>query len=191
MLSAIRQLFSKPANPPSSASDSQVESVPVSENPIRDYFMEELRATSLIKAEAHPVLLRHLSHEINLNKTGNLLTTDEKKALGLNPKLKLTREIADVLTEEGLRHPYAGGIVAEIYTRATIRKSIDDNFRKALSAGLDRFKLMPCGDGSECAWCSTNQETVFGTDVLRLKTVHCTCPSPGSCLINPALDDLL
>ena len=185
MFNAIRQIFSKNEDAPpvpQPAGDGSPEC------PIETYFLKELQSCKYIKPECHATVLRHLKHEVSLTKTGNNLTVDEKKARGINPRLAITKELIEALSDDGLSLDNPKAILEEIYNRATIMKARTDGFKKAIRLGVTKFKLNACGDGSECAWCVEHSGTQFGRDILQQMEANCTCTPYSKCFITPVME---
>lgn len=185
MFNAIRSIFSKnESTPPISPSPS--DNSP--ECPIETYFLKELQNCKYIKTECHAIALKHLKHEISLTKTGNNLTVDEKKSRGINPRLTITKELTEVLSDDGLSLDNPKAILEEIYNKATITKARVDGFQKAVRLGVTKFTLNICGDGSECTWCREHSETQFGQDILQQMEANCTCAPYSKCFITPVIE---
>ena len=90
---------------------------PAPESPTPDAFIQILDECTHIKKEAHAQVLKHLKGEIDLNKTGNKLSADEKRELGLNTRLTITRELVEVLTDSGLAQKNPKEILTDLHTR--------------------------------------------------------------------------
>lgn len=183
MFNTLRQLFSGKQQPQPSKSvqaDSQ-------EKLIFEYFSEELDNSAYFKPESKQTVLNHLLHVLSITKTGNNLSVEEKKALGLNTRLAITKELIEVLSAEGLRLENPKAALEEIYNRATITKTRIDNFEKARRIGITKFTLMTAGDGSECSWCRKNSDREFGVDILSLMKSNCTCSPYAKCIINSVI----
>jgi hypothetical protein len=183
MFDAIRRMFSKNVGISLSPSDSETP-----ERPIETYFLSELQDCKYIKPEYHAVVLRHLKHEVSLTKTGSNLTSDEKKLRGLNPRLAITKELVDVLSDDGLSLNNPKLILEEIYNKATITKARTDEFQKAVRLGVSKFTLNACVDGSECAWCTEHSGRQFGRDVIQQMEANCKCAPYSKCFITPVID---
>lgn len=185
MFNTIRRIFSKnegasPASPP--VSDSAPECT------IESYFMKELQGCRYIKPESHAAVLKHLTHEVSLTKTGNNLTAEEKKSWGINPRLAVTKELIDVLSGDGLALDNPKAVLEEIYNKATIMKARTDGFQKAVQLGVRKFTLNVCGDGSECAWCAEHSGKQFGPDIIQQMKAKCTCTPYSKCFITSVLE---
>lgn len=184
MLSTLRQLFSSNKN-----SQHQKATPPaLHEKPIAEYFSEELDKSAYFKTDCKQTVLNHLLHVCSITNTSNRLTTEEKKALGLNTRLAITKELIEVLSAEGLRLDNPKAALEEIYIRATITKNRADSFEKALKIGIKKFILHAPGDGSECPWCKENSDKEFGANILSLMKEHCTCSPYSKCFINSVID---
>ncbi len=160
----------------------------VGEKPIREYFLAELKENKYIKHEHLESILKHLTHDVSLTKTSNTLTSNEKKALGLNTRLSITKELLEVLTPDGLALNNPKVILEEIYNKATITKLRDDNFEKSIKAGIKKFTLNECGDGSECEWCKANLGIEYGPNILQLIRDNCKCTPYSKCFITPIVE---
>jgi len=130
----------------------------VSGKPINSYFQKELDSCPHIKSECHNIALEHLALRVNLNKTGNKLTADEKKSLGINTRLAITHELVEILTSEGIKQKDPKEILSSIYYRATFAKNRDDSLSKYKSTGIKKYTLMACGDERDCEWCKSQHD---------------------------------
>ena len=186
MLKSILRLFSNPK-----AQQTSLGIEPVKDDqarPIEEFFQEELEGCPYIRPEFKHRVLDHLLHKINLTKTDNILSTDEKKALGLNHRLAITKELVEVLTSEGIALANPKSLLDEIYNKSTITKARIDGFQKARKLGVMKFQLLPSGDGSECSWCEINSKKELGIDVLEQMKLHCRCTPYSKCSIIPKIN---
>ena len=160
----------------------------IENKPIREYFLTELRENKFIKQESHEAVLKHLTHDVSLTKTGTILTIEEKKALGLNTRLSITKELLEVLTPEGMTLSNPKMLLEEIYNKATITKSKDDSFAKSINAGIKKFTLHEPGDSSECYWCKNNFGIEHGPNLLQVIRENCECKPYSKCFISPIIE---
>lgn len=185
MFNAIRRIISKKegASPTSlSTNDGALE------RPVEYYFAKELQECKYIKPECHAIVLKHLKHEASLTKTGNNLSSEEKKSRGINPRLVITKELIEVLSDDGLSLDNPKAVLEEIYNKAIITKSRIDGFQKAVKLGVRKFTFNACGDGSECAWCAEHSGKQFGPDILQQMEANCTCTPYSKCFITPVIE---
>lgn len=147
--------------------------------PIEKYFVSELQNTDLVKPEKRQIVLQHLTHKINLNKSGNKLSSEEKKALGLNSRLSITHDLIDVLTAKGLNEADPKSVLSSIFYKATFSKSHDDQLEKYLEIGVKEFKVLSVKDERECTWCKSvnNKSFPVTVDINKLINENCTCSS--------------
>lgn len=151
-------------------------------------FKNELSLCPYIKPECYENVIKHLTHEKNLHKTENILSTEEKRALGLNTKVNFTQEFVAVLTKEGMDLQNPKNILTEIYNKVTISKATRDSFKKALKAGIKKFILKSSGSGDPCQWCISNENKEFGTEALETLDKNCTCIPYTCSYIKPVIE---
>ena len=158
---------------------------------INFYFKREAQNSEFIKPEFKGRVYSHLLGTINLLKTGNKLTVNEKKALGINTRLSITRELIEVLNEKGLRLHYPSAVLTEMWSRAANSKSRHDRMSQLREGSIaEVFTLMSCGDGNDCSWCQANQDVEFPvtTDIEHLIESNCTCNPYCKCSIMAKVD---
>lgn len=185
MFKTIQRLFSKNE---SNSQKSETPAVIDIERPIEEYFHDEVTNSVYFKPDYRQRVLDHLLHKQSLNKTGNNLTVEEKKSLGINTRLSITKELVQVLSREGISLENPKALLEEIYYRATISKSRIDGFHKARKIGIKKFTLLTSGDGSECEWCRNNADHEFGHDILEQMRINCKCKPYSKCIINSVVD---
>lgn len=179
MLKLLKNLFSK--NSPSNSSNSKSQP---QEHELRIFFEKELADNKFIKPESKSVVLQHLTGEINILKTDNKLTIEEKKELGINARLSVTKELIAVLTNEGISHEEKPrDIIENIYHRARTEKYRIDELEKIKQSEVSKkIKLMNCEDERTCEWCKStkNKEFSIKEDINLLvksncKSAYCRC----------------
>lgn len=151
------------------------------------YFDREIKNSNEIKEGCYKVVLSHLEHKVNLNKTGNKLSADEKKTLGINARLSITHELVGILTEEGMKVNDPKLILTGMYYRATFRKSREENIKGYKKIGVKRFKLSSVADERDCAWCrrQDGKYKPIDTDINELIDRNCICDSHCRLIMQP------
>lgn len=146
---------------------------------IESYFFAELQKTDLIKPEKHHIVLQHLTHKINLNKSNNKLSSEEKKSLGVNPRLSITHDLINVLNTSGLNEADPKMILTYIFYRATFAKSHNEQLKQYRESGIKEFKILSANDEQECSWCDSMNNKIYSvnTDINKLISENCTCVS--------------
>ncbi len=185
MIKLLKSIFSKKSN---ESNESQAQSADIKKIPIEDYFKIEVESSTYLNSESHNLVMRHLCLEINLVKTENKLSTEEKRELGLNPRQVITRELVQVLNQDGLKLSYPKAVLSDIYYKATFAKSKSENFTKAINIGVKKFTLLLAGDENECEWCKSNVNIQLGTDVLELFNKNCCCTPYSKTMIQPVIE---
>ncbi len=122
-------------------------------------------------------VIKHLRHEIDLNRSGAKLTAEEKNALGLNTRLSITSELVAVLSENGLELPDPKKALKQVYYRATFEENRLESFHKMLSVGIEKATYNSCKDERECEWCRENDGVEFIVSEALNTEVNkgCTC----------------
>lgn len=181
MFKLLSKFFQRKSNTAGSAEDSRISTPNASAD---EYFIRELIACPYIKSEAHERVLKHFRHEESLTKTGNKLTLEEKKKIGLNPRLSITRELIEILNEDGIALANPKQLLNDLYNKATIEKLRDESFARSLSAGIKRFKFLASLENC-CEWCERSHEKEFGVDIIDLLKSECSCkPYCGGVIIS-------
>jgi hypothetical protein len=177
MLDFIRKIFKG-----NGSSESIISNAPVSNNDdISSYLNTEIDKIDFIKDECRNVVLLHLLGKHDLLKNGEKLPVAEKKALGLNTRVSITREFVAVLNEKGLRSDDPKGIVQNLYYRAVFKKSRTEDLQRIRGIGIKKIKLLSAGDERDCSWCKSVNDRTFDSakDMIDLLQVcHCC----GNCL---------
>lgn len=187
MLKSFKKLFRK--SPLLSTESGQEKSQP-EEHSLSYYFEKELFSNEFIKPESKPIVMDHLMGKINILKTENKLTKEEKKELGINTRLSITRELVEVLTNEGIRHENKpNNIIENIYHRSSTEKYRDDELIKMKELGIAQFTIMNCDDEGDCEWSKsiTNKKFNIEEDINSL--IKSNCKSPYCrCSIKPVIE---
>jgi hypothetical protein len=181
MLDFIRKIFKD-----NGSSESIISSTPTSNNDdISSYLKVEINKVDYIKDECRNVVLLHLLGKHDLLKNGEELPVAEKKALGLNTRLSLTREFVAVLNEKGLKSDDPKGIVKNLYYRAVFKKSRTEDLQRIRGIGIKKIKLLSAGGTRDCSWCQSVNDKVFdaSNDMIDLIDKNCTCTSYCRCVI--------
>jgi hypothetical protein len=161
------------------------------ENDIRKYFLQEIEKSHFLKKESHDQVLKHLLGEINILKTENKLTVAEKKALEINTRLSITKELVNVLNEEGLKIEYPKSIITDMSNRASNSKLSYDSYIRAKKAGVTKFKLISSGGGmGDCDWCIQKQKLDFlsDADISFFLENKCNCEPYSYSYLEPEIN---
>jgi hypothetical protein len=78
------------------------------------------------------------------------LTLDEKKQLGINTRLKFSREMFDVLTEIGIKHPNPKELIKNIWLKNFHKIHRKYDLERLRELGLKTVRIEDCGDERDC-----------------------------------------
>lgn len=156
---------------------------------IESYFLEEIKKSKYLKQEKTDIVMKHLSNEIDLLKSDNILSVEEKKELGINPRLKLTKEYIGVLSEDGIRLEYPREVLKNIYLRATFKKLREEEYLKFQALKITKIKLKTAGV-EECDWCKNMQKKEFlsNEEIRCFINNECQCVPYSKCYLEPVID---
>lgn len=190
MFDAIRKFL---APGPSAKLESTTAPVDTIQN-LEHYFRAEITRSTYIRSDAANVVLDHLTGKHDILRSGEKLSTDEKKRLGLNSRQSITRELIGVLSQSGMALPRPAGAIEDIWTRATLRRSRDEQIAALRQSGVRSFAYESMGVETNCEWCNKNFGHTFsaGYDFATEADRECTCSPSARGFIRPIVnfDDL-
>lgn len=164
------------------------------QNELKDlewFCKKELKKCNLIKPEYHSIVLDHLLRKKDILKTQNKLSVSEKKRLGINTRLSISKELIEVLNEQGIKNHHPKSIISNLYHRAFFAKSRHDQMNKFRSNGsIEKVVLNSSGGGGgDCNWCTLNQNIEFSVHmpIEKLIEANCSCDPYCYCFLTPIL----
>jgi hypothetical protein len=173
------------ADPPRSAS------IPTPQPGLEALLREEFERCGYFKPELRERVIRAWLHGPSLTKAGRKLSVEEKKALGLNPRMLITQELVDLLSSEGLKLHDPKSALSDPAISARLRLSRRDTLQRSLKIGARKFKWRSTRTPDDCAWCLKNEGRTFGPDIIEQAERQCTCAPYCRGYIEPRIDDLL
>lgn len=177
MLKAIfSKLFKAAAKPASVISAPEKLAVAqISQPEIVTYYKAEISNSPFVKESGREAVLRDFLHEVKL-KDGELLSLEEKRSLGINTRLKITRELYEVLTPAGLEFG-PKKVLESLYLKATFDHNRHSAIARIKSAGFKHYSPMSCGDNRDCDWCTSMDGKLISVEVdfVQLIKENCTC----------------
>ncbi len=192
MFKIVKSLFGTTPAAPAQVSQSAAKpnSLTGKDFSIESYFRAEVDNSEYLRDGAKQKVLDHLLGKIDIIKTGSKLSPDEKKALGLNTRLTITKEMVEVLNEKAIRLAYPSSVLTEMWSRATTKKSRHDQLEKLRASAVKKYKLITCGNGEDCIWCQAHQEQEFQAqfDLESAIAANCTCEPYCKCLVQPIIE---
>ena len=153
---------------------------------------EDMYKEKIIKYQLQFETLHMKSPEfVPLGDDTDVLSLDEKKELGLNPRVKYQRHLTFLLTDKGLH--YQNGNIKGILMLAVYKANSIINMQNSIirfqGTGLKSMKVSIVDDERDCNWCLSMKNKVipvsldFVDDVLD----NCTCEYPRL-LVLPQID---
>lgn len=142
---------------------------------VEAYFIEEIAASPYIRSSGRAAVLDDFLQKNKLS-SGEPLSLAEKKALGLNTRLKITREQYQALTLEGVNlNPKH--VLQAVYLKATFNHSRRRDIARMKSAGFSQYSPMSCRDNRDCDWCTSmdGKPLPIDVDFVQLIKENCTC----------------
>lgn len=157
---------------------------------VDDFFLYEIQRSPYIKEDCYDLVLNHLKGVKRLTKTGNVLTADEKRSLGLNTRISITHELMNVLTSDGLKKSDPKKILVSLYCSAIFQKKILEDMVRYKNAGLEYVQFMGVGDEKECSWCRSQHRKLFpvSCDFRAIIEQGCECEEHCRAVLVPVIE---
>jgi hypothetical protein len=103
------------------------------------------------------------------------LSPDEKKSMGLNTRQKYSREMAEMLTDKGIKQNDPKALVHNIYMQNIFKVSRKYELIELKKMGLKTVKILDCGDERDCPMVKKIAEKAWPIDeVPDLPLPGCT-----------------
>ena len=176
----LKTIFSKLFNtvPKVPPANSLLETPAPVQNPQPDivaYYKAEIAGSPFVKESGRDAVLKDFLHEVKL-KDGELLTLEEKRALGINTRLKITRQLYEVLTPEGIEFG-PKRVLEPLYLKATFNHNRHREIARMKGLGITQYSPLACGDNADCEWCKSIDGKMISVEVdfVQLINENCTC----------------
>lgn len=155
----------------------------VAADEFREYLKEEIRKSPFVKQEARERVLEDLLRKKSLRDAPEL-STDRKRSLGLNARLKITQSHLDDLTPAAFTVDPKKTVKA-IYLRAWHKHSRRLDLARKRSAGITAYRPASVKDERECSWClaMSGKKIPITQDFDDLAEGNCTCEFCRCCLM--------
>ncbi|VVQ12215.1 hypothetical protein PS914_05329 [Pseudomonas fluorescens] len=155
---------------------------PASVDEFKGYLKAEIYKSPFVKTEARERVLANMLTGQSLKAPG--VSTDEKKRLGLNARLKITQAHLDDLAPEAFAID-PKKVVAAIYHRAFHKHARRSELARKRNAGITAYRPASVKDQRECSWClgMSGKIIPITQDFDDLAEGNCTCEYCRCCLI--------
>lgn len=170
------QLFNTAAKPAPVSSASETPAAEQKSQPdIVTYYKKEIANSPFVKESGRDAVLRDFLHEVKL-KDGELLSLEEKRSLNINTRLKITRELYEVLTPAGIEFG-PKKVLESLYLKAIFDHNRHRDIARMKSLGIKQYSPMSCGDNRDCDWCTSMDGKLISVEVdfVQLIKENCTC----------------
>jgi uncharacterized protein with gpF-like domain len=125
-------------------------------NTILSGMILQIEKSPYFKLEKKQILIDMLKKASNLTDPfsyDDCLTATEKKALGLNSRLKISRQMIDFLNEKGLKLKNPKEIISSIYHHVRSKESALEHQERMQDTGLKFYVWETSGDERVCPAC--------------------------------------
>ncbi|XNJ86646.1 hypothetical protein AB6C47_003030 [Vibrio cyclitrophicus] len=148
-------------------------------------FEKHFNESQFFKTNTFDIVIRHLKHEIDLNKSGTKLTANEKKELGLNARLSISSDLVAVLSKSGLELVHPKDALKQVYYRAKFEANRIESLQRMTSLGIGNVTYMACKDEKDCEWCKANDGVKFIVSEALNTEINqsCKCDWNRGCFI--------
>lgn len=123
----------------------------------------------------------------------DILSLEEKKSLGINPRIKAYRSILESVTEnsyEVFRNPQT--VIEELLSKARSICYLREDRMKGVGK-FDKYTLRSSNSEIECQWCSDQNNKKFPLDIIieDIALMSCKCDSHVSATIIYKFEDVI
>lgn len=146
------------------------------------------------------IIIKHVLGEINLLKSENNLSLEKKKSLGINSKVKISRELIDIFDSSKLninsfKEKNPKDLLLNLSQNAKTRMFIISNLRRIKSLDFIKYVYLTSpNDERTCNWCKeqSSKKIDINTDIIKLIDENCNCEYNRSTLISDInIDEIL
>lgn len=143
--------------------------------PARRALIERFAASSpFFVPEGVPAVIDHALGRRNLNREPPFLSVDEKRALGLNTRQKLSHALVAVLSAEGRAFSHPKDLPDSIRHQARGHVSRRLTVETMRSAGIKTCLLKTSRDGRDCEWsCAAPRRFTVDVDIQAVIEANC------------------
>ncbi|OCG10785.1 hypothetical protein A9G09_11775 [Gilliamella sp. wkB292] len=138
----------------------------------------EISRCNLIKEDCKPNLIKEFNLLSSPDFGDEFLTTEEKKSLNLNSRMKIHKKIISVLTDDALdNESNPKNIILNLVYSARNKVSLNEELKKIKELKIKNLKVLNVGDARDCDWCISMDKKIIpaDTDYVALINQNCTC----------------
>lgn len=173
----LKKLFG--LNKEKSTTPPKMSSIPPTQTTnLEEMLAYEIKRSHLIKENYKPILIKEFNLLSSPNFGDEFLTTEEKKLLNLNSRMKIHKKVIAVLDETALDdESNPKDIILHLIYSARNKVRLNEELEKIRKLKIKNVKVSNVGDERECNWCiSMNRKIISSdTDYVALINENCTC----------------
>jgi hypothetical protein len=112
-----------------------------------------------------------------MNYTDNLLSVDEKKSLGLNSRLKISKDLIDIFDRDKVNDLNPKDELRKVRIRIDSHLALIRDISIMKKLGFKKARYLGGHDERTCPWCLEHTGKFFdiNDDVLHTVENNCTC----------------
>lgn len=132
------------------------------------------------------LIFKHYSGKINILKPDNLITLEEKREYGINPKLKISRDLLNIFDLELIDNQNPKNLFENLLIDVRNKFRLFEKIQELkYTKGIDEVQLSCANDERTCTWCkdNDNKKISLREDVVSIICDNCTCDSFRSAVI--------
>lgn len=151
-----------------------------------EFLNDELKKVNFFLIEKKDLILKHIKNEINLNISNYYLSKEEKEKLGLNARLKISKELIDIFNLAEIKEQNPKELLNELNLKITHKISILRDLKNCKNAEIKKIKLLSAGDERTCKWCLDIEKEIIDItkiDLIKLIDDNCICKYNRSTII--------
>lgn len=144
--------------------------------------IEELDKRDFFRQEYKSKIIEHIFGNINLNKSDEYLSSEEKGKLNINKRLKISRELIEVFYLDKIVGENPKELLSNLYNHIHNKTNTINSIRKSKGAGFKYVKLLNTSVKFSCKWCIANDnKKIKIDDAINLMDQNCKCDYHRSC----------
>ncbi|MDX9902048.1 MAG: hypothetical protein RBT22_11230 [Aliarcobacter sp.] len=139
---------------------------------------DELKKSKIFLLEKKDLILKHIKNEMDLNVSNNYISKEEKEKLGLNVRLKISKELINIFNLAEIKEQNPKELLLELKLRIIHKISKLRDLKNAKGAKINKIKLLSAGDERTCKWCLDIEKEIIDItkiDLIKLIDDNCTC----------------
>lgn len=154
-------------------------SVPITQSTsLEEMLMLEISRCNLIKEDCKSNIIKEFNLLSSPDFGDEFLTTEEKKSLNLNSRMKIHKKIISVLTDDALNNESnPKDVILNLVYSANNKIRLNKELEKIRKLKINNVKILNTGDERDCDWCISMDKKIIpaDTDYVALINQNCTC----------------